>query len=67
MTAQAILEELERNGLKVAARDANLLVVPRGVRGPDVRALLNEHETAILRPPLEAGRAPHRNSVLPNG
>jgi len=48
MTAEVLLEQLERNGLKVKASGDKLLVAPRGAIGPDVRALLLEHKSEIL-------------------
>ncbi|OGB92207.1 MAG: hypothetical protein A2Z31_00040 [candidate division NC10 bacterium RBG_16_65_8] len=48
MTAQALLEQLERNGLKVAARGDKLLVAPRGGLTPEVRNLLRQWKAEIL-------------------
>ena len=48
MTAKALLQDLERNGVKIVAHGDKLRVSPRGVIGPDVRALLLEHKAEIL-------------------
>jgi len=48
MTAAMLLEDLTRNGLKFKVQGDKLLISPRGVIGPDVRALLLEHKPEIL-------------------
>ena len=48
MTAKALLQDLQRNGVKIMAHGDKLRVSPRGVIGPDVRALLLEHKSEIL-------------------
>ncbi len=48
MTAQAILDHLERNGLKVKASGDKLLVAPRGVLTPEDRDLLRQRKPEIL-------------------
>jgi|MudIll2142460700_1097286.scaffolds.fasta_scaffold23847_4 hypothetical protein len=48
MTAQAILDHLEQNGLKVKASGDKLLVAPRGVLTPEIRDLLRQRKLEIL-------------------
>jgi hypothetical protein len=48
MTAQSLLQDLERYGVKIAARGDRLFVSPRGVLSPEVRDLLRQRKAEIL-------------------
>lgn len=48
MTAEALLEQLERSGLKIKASGDKLLVAPRGGLTPEVRDLLRQRKREIL-------------------
>ena len=63
MTAEALLEQLERNGLKVAARGDKLLVAPRGVLTPEERDLLRQRKPEILALLQKPAAAP--NEMVP--
>ena len=48
MTAQALLDRLERGGVKLKADGNTLLVSPRGILTPEARSLLIAHKAEII-------------------
>ncbi len=57
MTAEAILQELQRKGVTVQLHGDRVRLIPGGVAGEELRSLIRQHRPEILAALEQRGRA----------